>query len=416
MYAGTDQGRTQTARSGATIGHVSARDWLNRWRGRRLLGAPLPDLVLMLVFVVVALVWWWNEQAALPGALLATVPMAWRRRWPVLCFVIQLAGVFAMGEHADVPVVAALLVTVYATGASSRQPFLSLAVLLLGATLVTVVYPDTTPPIPTGLTPFALILPLWVFGFAIRASRQRADALAARAAHVERERETALRLAVDSERARIARELHDVVSHNVAVMVVQAGAARKVVTTEPGQAEDAMRAVESCGRAAMAELRHLLGLLARSVGDEPAGHTGVPEAADLTPQPGLSRLDELVSTVVGAGQPVTVRLEGSPRPLPPGVDLAAYRVVQEALTNALRHAPGAPTEVLIGFTDEAVRVEVLDDGVLSRPGTADVPAPGAGRGLLGLAERVALYGGALESGRRPAGGYRVAASFPVAAP
>ncbi|MEE6263358.1 sensor histidine kinase [Plantactinospora sonchi] len=277
---------------------------------------------------------------------------------------------------------------------------------------------------------------LWLAVALVRARRRYRRVVAERGWLVERERESAARTAVEAERARIARELHDIVSHNVSLMVVQAGAAREVLATMPDEAAAALRAVEGAGRDAMTELRHLLGLLAPAAdGDDPA------EDGGLAPQPSLGQLSPLVDRIAFAGLPVEVRISGEPVPLPAGIDVTAYRIVQEALTNALRHGSGDRAEVTIRYAARYLRVEVLDSGpsVLSggrpgvrRPGTAP-PGPadagtgrhgsarattggdrsGAGRGLLGLRERVAVYGGELDARRRLGGGYRVRARIPL---
>jgi signal transduction histidine kinase len=253
----------------------------------------------------------------------------------------------------------------------------------------------------------------------VRARRRYRAAIEERGWLLERERESAARTAVDAERARIAAELHDIVSHNVSLMVVQAGAAREVLATMPDEAEAALRAVESAGRTAMTELRHLLGLLApaQNGDDEPYG-------GDLAPQPGLSRLSPLIDRIAFAGLPVEVRISGEPRPLPTGIDVTAYRIIQEALTNALKHGDGTKAEVTVRYAEHYLRVEVLNSGpsVLSgdasRPRSRPVadPAHGAGRGLLGLRERVAVYGGDLDARRRLGGGYRVRARIPLDRP
>ncbi len=241
---------------------------------------------------------------------------------------------------------------------------------------------------------------------------------------LERERESAARTAVDAERARIARELHDIVSHNVSVMVVQAGAAREVLPTMPGEAESALLAVEGAGRDAMTELRHLLGLLAPSQ----SGEDTPDDAAALAPQPSLSRLGPLIDRIAFAGLPVEVRISGEPRELPAGIDLTAYRIIQEALTNALKHSDGGKAEVTVRYADHYLRVEVLNGGPSVLTGHRTVPdqpatgrrdpdrADGAGRGLLGLRERVAVYGGDLDARRRLGGGYRVRARIPLERP
>ncbi|MFF5897457.1 sensor histidine kinase [Streptomyces argenteolus] len=252
----------------------------------------------------------------------------------------------------------------------------------------------------------------------VRARRLHQAAIEERGWLLERERESATRTAVDAERARIATELHDIVSHNVSLMVVQAGAAREVLATMPDEAAAALSAVETAGRNTMTELRHLLGLLApaQNGDDEPYG-------MDLSPQPSLSRLSPLIDRIAFAGLPVEMRISGEPRPLPTGIDVTAYRIIQEALTNALKHGDGAKAEVTVRYADRYLRVEVLNGGpsILSgsRPARSEpVPgkADGTGRGLLGLRERVALYGGDMDARRRLGGGYRVRARIPLDRP
>ncbi|MFD6417621.1 sensor histidine kinase [Streptomyces sp. NPDC060194] len=263
----------------------------------------------------------------------------------------------------------------------------------------------------------------WCAALAVRARRAHRAAVGERGWLLEREREAAARAAVDAERARIAAELHDVVSHNVSLMVVQAGAAREVLATLPDEAAAAMSAVETAGRNTMTELRHLLGLLAPAQDgtDEPYGSDAaraVPAVAD--PQPTLARLGALVDRFAFAGLPVEARISGDPRPLPSGVDVTAYRIVQEALTNALKHGDGAKAQVSVRYTDRALRVEVLNGGPSVLTGDPPGPAPaattGTGRGLLGLRERVALYGGDLDARRRLGGGFRVRARLPLDRP
>jgi signal transduction histidine kinase len=243
-----------------------------------------------------------------------------------------------------------------------------------------------------------------------KAKRAYIRAMEERGWLLERERESATRNAVDAERARIARELHDIVSHNVSVMVVQAGAARQVLATQTNEAAEALLAVETAGRDTMTELRHMLGLLAPETdGDDPDR---------LSPQPSLSRLSSLVDRISFAGLPVEVRISGEPRPLPSGVDLTAYRIIQEALTNALKHGEGQKAEVTVRYADNYLRVEVLNSGpsVLAGDRTRPTESGGEGRGLLGLRERVAVLGGDLDARRRLGGGFRVRARIPVEQP
>ncbi|MFJ6836986.1 sensor histidine kinase [Streptomyces sp. NPDC091209] len=246
---------------------------------------------------------------------------------------------------------------------------------------------------------------------------------------LERERETAARTAVAAERARIARELHDIVSHKVSLMVVQASAAREVLATLPGEAETALRAVEGAGRDAMTELRHLLGLLAPSPDgddDDGAERYGEGDHFGLAPQPSLSHLGTLVDRIAFAGLPVEVRISGEPRPLPPGVDVTAYRIIQEALTNALKYGDGGKAAVTVRHADHSLRVEVLNSGpsvltagersTRARSDAREHRGDGAGRGLIGLRERVAVYGGHFDARRRLGGGYRVRARIPLERP
>ncbi|MFD4506129.1 sensor histidine kinase [Streptomyces sp. NPDC058457] len=254
----------------------------------------------------------------------------------------------------------------------------------------------------------------------VRTRRRWRAAVGERGWLLERERESAAEAAIAAERDRIARELHDIVSHNVSLMVVQASAAREVLGTMPDEASTALRAVEDAGRGAMTDLRHLLGLLAPAPDGEDGTVSADGPGPGLAPQPGLDRLGHLVDRISFAGLPVEVRVSGEPRPLPQGIDLTAYRIVQEALTNALRHGDGGKAEVTVRYADHALRVEVLNTGPSVLTGAAPaVPGPhraGTGRGLLGLRERVAVYGGDLDARRRLGGGYRVRARIPLDRP
>ena len=254
----------------------------------------------------------------------------------------------------------------------------------------------------------------------VRARRTARRALGERVWLLERERQAGAAAAVHAERERIARELHDIVSHNVSLMVVQANAAREVMaaaganTPTPADAAQALRAVEVAGRGALSELRNLLGLLAPAADGD---------GDDLAPQPSLDQLSGLVDRIAFAGLPVEVRVTGKPRPLPAGVDVTAYRIVQEALTNALKHGQTSSAEVTVRYAEHSLRVEVLNSGpsVLSADGRA-LSRPKTehnwdnGRGLLGLRERVAVYGGELDARRRLGGGFRVRARIPLDRP
>ncbi|MFC7243091.1 sensor histidine kinase [Catellatospora aurea] len=326
--------------------------------------------------------------------VIAGAAVAARRRWPLSAFAVAAGAVFLIQDGLLWPGFVAVLICAYSAVAYGRSVRVAGALLIVGAIIAASLFANSIPQIPGWLSPFAVLLPAGLFAFALRNARGRADAAARRAAALEQEQAATARAAIAEERARIARELHDVVSHHVSVMVVQAGAAGKVIDKRPDLAANALSAIEDSGRSAMAELRHLLGLLA-------------PADDRLHPQPGLRELDTLVDAVRAAGQPVTLRRDGVD--VPEGVDLTAYRVVQEGLTNALRHAPGARTAVEIRHDGRDLLVEVSNEVPTGEPG-----GPGAGRGLLGLRERLKLHDGTLHAGAAPGGGFRLTARFPVA--
>jgi signal transduction histidine kinase len=257
-------------------------------------------------------------------------------------------------------------------------------------------------------------------GNAVRRWRHQAGDSQERLERAEAEHRAATMRALAAERSRIAGELHDVVTHNVSVMVVQAGAARRVLAGSPDDARTALLAVEASGRTAMVELQHLLGLLSPVEGMQPESGAGALGTAPLQPQPGLGHLRSLVDRVAAAGLPVELTVTGQPRTLPPGLDLTAYRVVQEALTNAMKHAGRAAAVVTLDYREDVVVVDVSDNGGRDhRPGraassvrTSPPGVAGSGRGLLGLRERLSLYGGEFDAGPRPAGGWRVRATLP----
>jgi signal transduction histidine kinase len=251
--------------------------------------------------------------------------------------------------------------------------------------------------------PFALA---WVLGDSMRTRRAYFAQLEERAARLEKEREAQAKVAVAAERARIARELHDVVAHNVSVMVVQADGAAYVLDAAPDQAKKALETISSTGRQALAEMRRLLGVL----------RTGEhQEGGEYVPQPDVEQIKELVEQCLGSGLPVDFRIEGTPRPLPSGVELTAYRIVQEALTNTRKHGgPNAGASVRLVYFDDGLGLLVEDDGKgapheLYEEGGAD----GQGHGLIGMRERVGMVGGTLDAGPRPGGGFRISALLPL---
>jgi signal transduction histidine kinase len=237
---------------------------------------------------------------------------------------------------------------------------------------------------------------LWTIAFALGRKFQEADEAKERAARAEREREERARSAVTEERARIARELHDVVGHSVSVMTVQASAVRRLLRPEQQREREALLIVEQTGREALAEMRRMVGVLRRPE-----------EAPALAPQPSLEHLDQLVAKAREAGLAVELRVEGEPVQLAAGLDLTAYRLIQEGLTNSLKHARAQQAEVVVRYSDGHVELNVSDDG--RGVGSGD----GGGHGLVGMRERVSVYGGELEAGPRPEGGYRLRAKLPI---
>jgi signal transduction histidine kinase len=236
----------------------------------------------------------------------------------------------------------------------------------------------------------------WLAGFAVRERAEQAAAAELRAAQAERERKAAARIAVAEERARIARELHDIVAHAVSVMVLQVGAVRHKLPGVQDEDREALKGVEQAGRTALAQMRHLLAAM-RPDGDE----------AELTPQPGLDGLESLVASVGRAGLPVRLHVEGEPFPIPRAIDLSAYRIVQEGLTNALKHARAGTADVTVRYRSDELQLEIRDDGI----GTAT--SDGLGHGLVGIRERVKIYGGEMSAGTANGGGFILSTRLPL---
>jgi signal transduction histidine kinase len=235
----------------------------------------------------------------------------------------------------------------------------------------------------------------WAAGFALRGRSEQAEAAEVRAAQAERDRDAAARIAVAEERARIARELHDVVAHAVGVMVLQVGAVRHSLPQDGDDAE-ALRRVERTGRTALAEMRRLLGAMRRD-GDD----------LELAPQPGLDHLGSLLEEVTRAGLPVALHVDGEPFALPQAIDLSAYRIVQEGLTNALKHARPSRADVTLRYAVDEIGIEVRDDG------TESATSDGLGHGLIGIRERVTIFGGEMSAGKEN-GGFVLRTRLPIA--
>jgi signal transduction histidine kinase len=297
--------------------------------------------------------------------------------FPVSVFVAAMGAAFLFGHLAD-PVLARL----------------GLAVVVVGAALI--VYHD--PRANAGEIVFVPVLFMigWLAGFSLRERATAAEAAEERATHAEREREAAARVAVAEERARIARELHDIVAHAVSIMVLHVGAVRHKLPDTLVEETGALRGVERTGRSALTEMRRLLGAMRRDGED-----------AELAPQPGLDNLDALLAEIGRAGLPVRLHIDGESFPLPPAVDLSAYRIVQEGLTNALKHGPASRADVTVRYRPDDLTIEVRDDG----PGSPS--GDGAGHGLVGIRERVKIYGGEMNAGPVQGQGFVLRTRLPL---
>jgi signal transduction histidine kinase len=327
------------------------------------------------------------------------VAITLRRRFPLVGLGLLLFGLnfFAVPF---IMVGLAVLISAYSAAVySSYRRIVFVALLLVPVELIKSGYINLIPGNRqlAFLVGVPLLIGVALYGYEIR--RQATTDVAAQRRTREEMQQEAIRLAVEGERSRIARELHDVVTHNVSVMVVMAGAARKTLGRDPDAATNALLEVESAGRAAMAELRQVMGLLTESVHDQ----------HQLAPQPGLDQIEPLVSRIRATGVPIAYRVLGEPRTLPPGLDLTAYRVVQEALTNTVKHASGASVQILVDYEPTRLSLDIADPGGL--PGQS--AASGNGRGLIGLRERVAVHGGTVRAGPSPRGGYRVQVEIPL---
>jgi signal transduction histidine kinase len=358
----------------------------------------------------------WGKPKALAVVLglLSTVPVAWRARRPLTTFAIVLfangACIYAAAPNqaAFQPFVA-LTLTAYSVGsrAEGRRALWAPPLLLAASVPVFVAArlhgQDSGNIIPS----LVWLVAGWATGRTVRSWRHQNVALEAANRELTEQRELQAQAAVAVERGRIARELHDVVAHNVSMIVVQAGAAARVLHGEQPDVRNALEVIAATGRETVDEMRTLLGVLRSDDG---------PDA--LKPQPGLDDLEQLVSGVREAGLPVTLRIEGAPRPLPAALDLSAYRIVQEALTNTVKHAGPARAEVTVRYEDGQVALEITDTGRGPDGGPVSGPMTGrgTGHGLIGMRERAAMFGGELEAAPGDGGGFTVRARLPLPAP
>jgi signal transduction histidine kinase len=339
-----------------------------------------------------------ERAAAAAAGLVLTLSLAWRRRAPLAVLALALAtsvvaNVVAVLDAATTPAIA-LVVAVYSVGAHTSG--LRAAVGGVGAAGLIAVNVAEQFSLGDLLFIATILGGAWLAGRAMRYRREREHVLELLTVDLEREREEKARAAVAEERVRIARELHDVVAHAISVIVLQARGGRRSLATDPGETSEALDMIEATGSEALAEMRRLLGMLRRD-----------DEEIALAPQPSLRYLDALAAQVREAGLPVDLSVEGEPTELPPGVDLSAYRIVQEALTNALKHAGPATARVVVRYRENDLELEIADTGLGA--GASD----GDGHGLAGMRERVSLYGGKIEAGPRDGGGFAVRARLPL---
>ena len=391
--------------------------WL---RARPLLADGLLAGLLAAVSLI-ALAYAWREcdrdcdagGAAVVLVLATTLPLVWRRRRPLAVGLTTglATAVYGFAHYPDLamPIAIGGVVGMYSVAAWGGR---RAALLAGGVAVVAVAAVMTLPRTDADVVDAAFVsLSLagaWVLGDRARVQRALAGELQERAMRLERDRAEEARRAVAAERARIARELHDVVAHHVSMMVVQAEAGPVVSERDPARAANAFDAIAATGRQALVELRRLLGVL-RGDGDGDA-------APSLAPQPGLAQVPSLVEQVGRAGLRVELMVEGSEAPLPAGVDLSAYRIVQEALTNALRHGGAGRARVVVRYGEHDLELQVTDEGRGNGSPPVGRSQGAQGRGLLGMKERVALFGGELHAGPASNGGFTVDARLPIGAP
>ena len=340
-------------------------------------------------------------------AVLCSIPLVWRRSHTLLALAIVAPASFATAlvvapTQGPFESFVSLVVVLYSVGVylPTRLSVTALVSTMLAGVATWLVATSSAAGVDLGnwLPMLVWCWGVWAVGRVIRSHALRSAELQRLARELAIERDARAREAVTVERARIARELHDVVAHKISVMSVQAAAARRVLTGDQPAVREALEAIEGTGRETIDEMRHMLGVL-REPTDELA----------LAPQPGLSDLAALAGQMRAAGLPVEIHTEGIPRTLPAGLELSAYRIVQEALTNTLKHAGPARANVAVRYLDHAVEIEIADDG----PGAASTN--GTGNGLVGMRERVAMFGGEFDAGRREDGGWSLRARLPVAA-
>ena len=340
-------------------------------------------------------------------AVLICAPILTHRRFPRASVAVCLAAVvvYATGRYVAYPGLA-IFVLNFDIALHSRER-VAVATLFASAVVIGVsvnLQPDGVAILATYIESEVGVGLAWLAGWNLRLRRARWAELQARAERLEREREEQARRAVTEERLRIARELHDVIAHSMSVIAVQSAVGNHVIDTQPAEARQALAAIEATSRSALTEMRRLLGVLRQE---------GEPRSS-LTPAPGLADLTALVTQVQDAGLKVWINVEGRRGAIPPGIDLSAYRIVQEALTNVIKHGAASAADVTISYRPGSVTVEVTDEGAGAPPAQVAALRTGAGHGIIGMRERVAVFGGEFAAGPGPDGGFRVRACFPIA--
>jgi len=329
-------------------------------------------------------------------AVAETLPLLWRRQRPLAVVALVTAFSLAMVALGVWILPLQLGIALYTLASTCERRVARGAGIASVVVLTAALVGTDHPRFGDAAARVVFLVAAWLLGDGIGSRRAYVREIEEKAERLERERESESRRATAEEQARIARELHDVVAHNVSMMVVQAGAERRVLDGKSGTTHEVLETIERIGRGALTEMRRLVGMLRSDAGDP------------LAPQPGLEDLPLLVTQVSEAGLPVELQVEGERRELPVGIELSAYRIVQEALTNALKHAGQAQASVCVRYGVDSLELEIVDDGA-----GAPVPVANGGHGLVGMRERVALYGGRLDAGRRPSGGFAVRVLLPI---
>jgi signal transduction histidine kinase len=329
--------------------------------------------------------------------VLLSLPLLWRRSAPVVTALLVVAALGALGDFPAFPAWVTFLIVFYSLGRYAADlRSLVVAFALLAATVVYDLLVKDGEPITDLVGPWIMLAAAWAIGRVVRAQGREASRERERSKRLARERDERARRAVAEERARMARELHDVVAHSVSLIAVQAQAVQRLLSGEERPAREGIDSIERVARQTATEMRRLLGILDRQ-----------DDGVTRDPRPGVAGLGTLVEQVREAGLDVGLRIEGEPVPLAPGLDLSAYRIVQEALTNALKHARASHVDVVVRYAGDQLELEVEDDG------RGEDQDQGGGRGLVGMRERAAVFGGELTAGPLPGQGFRVHARLPM---